>query len=420
MTLYQRMKRWIRSSIEDPSVPLSSIGYSWQAKALNKYECRLPRQEALHFAPVNRAVSLISNYISDTPLDLFKKEGEGKTRDDAHPIQKRLKRNVNDYDSFQIWLNSCLVDVLLDGNSFSHIVRDGGLRPLYWYRLDPSQVTPEEDDDGTRSYRVRLKTGNDVTLPASDCLHLRGLGTPLMGYSNLELMSKTVHLGEAQQRYSFLFFLKGGMGKTSYCAPESIGDDARERMAVGLKESHADLEAAFDPLFLEEGVEPKNSGFSPEQSQMIEAKKFSVKSVANHYGCGSWKLGDDQRTSYNSLEMDENAFQSQCANHYFRMVEVEMDNKLLTLSELDTHNFEFNRESLIRTNYGEKVSGINTLVGKPVMTVNEGRALLNLNPVENGDELNEPEPVQPAPFGGEPVSEPEQPPSDPESDQPGD
>ena len=83
---------WKSRSIENPATPLSAPD-DWLldlAGGATSSGVNVNPQTAMRYAPVYRAVNLISQDVAKLPLVVYRRNGEGKDKATAHPAYRVL------------------------------------------------------------------------------------------------------------------------------------------------------------------------------------------------------------------------------------------------------------------------------------------------------------------------------------------
>ncbi|MNT96897.1 Phage portal protein [compost metagenome] len=83
-----------------------------------------------------------------------------------------------------------------------------------------------------------------------------------------------------------------------------------------------------------------------------------------------------------------------------------MTTVLLSEDEQDSHYFEFVVDDLLRADAAARTANMTALVTNRIMTPNEVRAILNLQPLLGGDELTNPHTISNAAPTTAPAKEP--------------
>src|SRR6267378_1147390 len=134
---------------------------------------------ALNLSAVWCAVTLIAGTIGSIPLNLYKRVADGgRDRFLDHPLYTLLHDAPNPEMTSVIYREISQAHVLLWGNAYSEIQRDGAGRPIALWPLTPDRVMPYRDVQ-TRALRYRVTQRDGVgtrVIDPEDMLHVPGLG----------------------------------------------------------------------------------------------------------------------------------------------------------------------------------------------------------------------------------------------------
>jgi HK97 family phage portal protein len=125
-------------------------------------------------------------------------------------------------------------------------------------------------------------------------------------------------------------------------------------------------------------------GTSASESQMLEARLFNVSEIARFFNISPVLLGDLSKSSYSTIEAAQLEFVQHTLYPFIVMFESELNRKLCHNSNV---RIDFDESFLIRTDKTAQANYLNTLVSGGILSVNEARANLGLNPIEGGDRL---------------------------------
>ena len=128
--------------------------------------------------------------------------------------------------------------------------------------------------------------------------------------------------------------------------------------------------------------EAKAFNVNNEEAQFLETREFGIRQVANWFGLPPHKLGDDSRTSYNSLEQENQSYLDSL-DQWLVSWESECRAKILTgpQKERDSHTIEFVRQALLEANLSDRAEYYEKAVRNGWMTRDEVRGLENMNPL---------------------------------------
>jgi HK97 family phage portal protein len=354
---------------------------------------------AMRVSAVAACVGRISGSIVSMPLHVYQSTG-----DDA---RERLKKDglwflLNEspspqYTAASLWEYVSTAQ-LLRGDAFVLIRRamNGSVRellPLPWGCVNPMRLPGKEV-----RYYVNLPTHNIATwFDPSEILHFPGLGfddVMMRSQSVISFGAKSAIGGAlAMDDYSQDFFKNG--------AHPSIILNSDKKMSP---EQVAQLQAAFTskysgpdnfhrlPLVLTEGTTAKEISTSATDSQLIEARRFSVLDICRAFGVPPHLVGETSgSTSWGSgIESMGRAFVQYTLSPWLVKIENEINRKIFPR---DSGKFiEFDRDSMQAGDSAAQGTFFRMALGGPgagdgIYTVNEIRKMKNMPPVKGGDEL---------------------------------
>jgi len=377
-----------RRSIENPNTPLSDPD-DWLVEAWGGGTASsgvvVNQKTALYYAPVWRAVNLISSYVAKVPLVLYKRIGTGKDRDLNHPAYKLLKHKPNPSQTFFQFRLIQHARVLLRGNAYGYIFREANGDPREIVPMDPAQTYPVKED-GKLVYITKV-LGEDRKLLPENVLHIRGLGDGLFGYSVVGQAKESLGLGMAAGKYGSVFFRNSARPSAVLEHPGILGDEAVRALRDGWEKLHTGLDEKHRIAILEEGMKLNPFGMSNEDAQFLQTRQFEIREVANWFGLPPHKLGDTTRTAFASLEQENQSLLDDCLDPWFVNWESECWDKLLTENQkqADSHVVEFLRQALVRADLSARSTFYASALQNGWMNRDEVRGRENMNPIPDGE-----------------------------------
>ncbi|MHB1038517.1 MAG: phage portal protein [Pirellulales bacterium] len=403
-----------RATGENPSTPLDQIddddsSTSWAGVSVS-------RETALTLSAMWRGVNVISRDVAKLPLHLYRRAaGDGRERATAHPSYRLVRRQPNtDTTPFIFW-QQIVADVLLQGNGYAAIYRRGDGMPREIVRMLPDRTWPVRAD--SRLTYTTTVGGELRVLDPANVLHVKGLGYDgLGGYSVLAKSRESLGWSLGMRKYSAKFFKNGARSAGVLMTPGTMTETAAKSLQDSFNKAQAGLDNAHKTILLEEGAKYVANTISQDEAQFLESMQFSLVDVANWLHLAPHKVGHPGRTSYASLEQENQSHLDEAIDPWLVNIEQECGAKLLSAAEIeaDTHYFEFTREALIRVDFRTKQEGISRQIQDGRLSPNEARALDNLPPREGGDRYWMPANMR---FADEPIAPPP-PPPDPNSPDP--
>ena len=175
-------------------------------------------RSAMQMTAVYACVRILSESIASLPVHLYQNQDEGsKTRAVKHPLYRILHDEPNPEMTSFVFRETLMTHLLLWGNAYAQIIRNGKGEVIGLYPLMPNRMTVDRDVFGRICYCYQMqdsdahtgKTGS-VTLKPSDVLHIPGLGFDgLVGYSPIAMAKNAIGLAIATEEYGAKFFANG-------------------------------------------------------------------------------------------------------------------------------------------------------------------------------------------------------------------
>jgi len=376
-------------------------------------------ENALTISAVFDAVNLISSTIGTLPLHLYRRlEPRGKERADDHPAGQLLSISPNsETPPFYFW-ETLIGHVLLRGNGYAQIFRDGNSRLTGMFVLDPRLVHPVRGDDGKLGYEIKNKFGvvEKRVLPDS-ILHVRGMGFDgVVGYSVISCARESLGLGKAAEEFGASLFGNSATPSGILSHPGKLKDSTRENLRKSWESQHKGSKNANRVAVLEEGLTWTNVGINPQDAQFLETRKFQIEEIARWFNLPVHKLKNLDRATNNNIEEENRSFIDDSIMPWLTRIVQEIRMKLLVASERKTYFAEHVLDARLRGNTVNRYQAYATGRQWGILSINDVRDKENMNPIpKGGDTYLEPMNMHPA---GEPPPKPEPPPAPPEKPKP--
>jgi HK97 family phage portal protein len=305
-------------------------------------------QTALNYSAVWRAVNLIAGTVGSLARHLYQRVAEDdRERADEHPAAQ-VVREPNAEMSAMVFFETLQAHVLVWGNAYAEIVRNGAGRPVMLIPLTPNRVTVVRE--GRRLiYRVYNGDGTTSDLKQMNVLHVPGLGFDgLVGYSVLRHARESIGLGLAAERFGATFFGNNAMPSIIFKHPGKLSTPAYERLKDSWQAMHGGPSNANKTGIAEEGLEIEKLTIPPEDAQFLETRKLQVVEVARWFGVAPHKLMDLERATFSNIEHQAIEYVQDTLRPWLVRWEQELNRKLLTERERERLYFEHLVDSLLR------------------------------------------------------------------------
>ena len=268
-------------------------------------------------------------------------------------------------------------DALLYGSGFAAIMRNEAGTATELIPLSPG-ATQEVWKGDVRSYTTVINN-KEEKLTAENVLHIRAL----YGLGIVELARESIGLGMAAELYGAIFFKNNARPSAVLEHPGHLDNDARDNLRRSWEAMHGQISNSHRVAILEEGMVLKPFASTNKDSEWNDTRMLEVRNIASWFGIPPHMLADNTRTSYNSLESENQAYLDSSLDPWLVTWETECRAKLLTVSQQqrDTHFVEFNRNALVRANMEARGAYYNLAIQGGWMSRDEIRGRENLNPI---------------------------------------
>lgn len=339
---------------------------------------------AMQASAVYACVRVIAETIASLPLFVFKTTEKGKEKAYKHPLFYILHDLANEEMTSFTFRETLMTHILLWGNAYAEIEYDqmGNVKGLW--PLRPDNVFPERNSEGKLQYRVILPDGTGGILPKERVLHIPGLGYDgVIGLSPIAMARESIGLSLAAEEFGARFFGNGAKPGGVLEHPGKLSKEAMERLRTSWNEMHQGLSNQHRIAILEEGMQYKQLGIPPEDAQFLETRKFQIEEIARIFRVPLHLIQNLDRATFSNIEHQSIEFVVHTIRPWLVRWEQTLNWKLFANSR--KFFAEFNVDGLLRGDIKSRYEAYATARQWGWLSVNEIRAMENMNPIENGD-----------------------------------
>jgi len=284
-------------------------GQKWTGGNWSK---RGSQRRAIQNSWVYTAVEMIAREVSAAKLGVVSQTGvdDEPTAIPNHPLEKLLRRPNPWIGRAFLWQYTALW-LMLDGNAYWYIARDGGGQPVEIWPL-PAQDTEPRPGDGERfiDHYEYTANGTIYTVPAELVVHFR-LPNPFdifRGLSPLAAAMLPVDADSAMARWNGAFFGRDNV-MPSAIINLSSGDPNRPVNPADADALKHDLRSEYAALNRKTAITTANSvqavllGWNPKEMDFISGRMFTKEEIYQVYGVPSGLL-DKNATEANATTAD--------------------------------------------------------------------------------------------------------------------
>ena len=365
---------------------------------------RVNERSAMQMTAVYSCVRILSEAVASLPLQFYRyTDTGGKEKAVDHPLYFLLHDEPNPEMTSFVFRETLMTHLLLWGNAYSQIIRNGKGEIVALYPLMPDRMTVERDKQGRLYYEYTVYDGDDVNgrngtdanvsgktvrLHPSDVLHIPGLGFDgLVGYSPIAMAKNAIGLAIAAEEYGSKFYANGAAPSGVLEHPGTLKDPSRVRESW--QATFGGSSNANKVAVLEEGMKYTPISIAPNEAQFLETRKFQIDEIARIFRVPPHMVGDLEKSSFSNIEQQSLEFVKYTLDPWVARWEQAMVRALLTPEEKKRYFFKFNVDGLLRGDYQSRMNGYATARQNGWMSANDIRELENMDriPEELGGDL---------------------------------
>lgn len=352
-------------------------------------------RSAMQMTAVYACVRILAEAIAELPLHLYRyTDAGGKEKAIDHPLYLLLHDEPNPEMSSFVFRETLMTHLLLWGNAYAQIIRNGKGEVVALYPLMPNKMTVDRDEKGQLYYSYQrsndeaIPDSGKVILKPSDVLHIPGLGFDgLVGYSPIAMAKNAIGMAIACEEYGAKFFANGAAPSGVLEHPGTFKDPSKVREAW--QSQFGGSGNSGKVAVLEEGMKYTPISISPEQAQFLETRKFQINEIARIFRVPPHMVGDLEKSSFSNIEQQSLEFVKYTLDPWVIRWEQSLSRALFSPDEKKNYFFKFNVEGLLRGDYASRMTGYATARQNGWMSANDIRELENLDriPAEEGGDL---------------------------------
>lgn len=346
---------------------------------------RVAPEEALKHSAVFHCVRIISGALAQVQWRVAPERGE-----DAARVQ-RLLDTVHPRWTAPAWREWIGQNILLRGNAYVRIVRDGLGRPV---RLEPWPWDRVEPVSRGIGQPLRYRFGGRG-LDSADVLDFCNFGWD--GTRSPSVLSAgargAVAISRDLERYTSLFFKRGSLHRfivqMKRWQPDSEWKKFKRRWVRGSR----GVDGSDEPLFVPEGMDVTPVSLTNTDAELLQNRDFQITDVLRAFGVPSALANQESKnTSFGSgLAALLHGFARYTLAPHVRRIEAEANAKLAPSN--GGWRIELDMSDLLRATLREQLDAMRVALGgssgSGILTPNEAREFLGYSRLDDpaADEL---------------------------------
>lgn len=354
------------------------FGRTWSGKSVTE-------RTAMQTTAVYACVRIISETVASLPLHVYAYTENGKERLCTHPLYRLLHDIPNPEMNSFVMREVIMSHLLLWGNSYSQIIRNGKGEVTALYPLMPEKMKIDRGEDGMLYYTYTSDKQGSFIFRKDEILHIVGLGfDALIGYSPIAMAKNAIGLSIAAEEYGSSFFSNSGTPSGVLEHPGVLKEPKKVRDAWN--EAYGGSGNAHKVAVLEEGMKFNPISINPHEAQFLETRKFQVNEICRIFRVPPHMIADLEKSSFNNIEQQSLDFVTNTIRPWLVRIEQSIFQQLLTEEEQQKYFVKFNVDGLLRGDFKSRMSGYAVGRQNGWYSANDIRELEDMNkiPAEEG------------------------------------
>ncbi|WP_313120118.1 phage portal protein [Proteiniclasticum ruminis] len=373
--------KWLFKARAEPTdrvsdAPRFYMGQSVSGKVVNE-------RSSMQTTAVFACVRIIAETVASLPLHTYQYKGDGKEKIYTHPLYRILHDEPNpEMTSFTL-RETMMTHILLWGNSYCQIIRNGKGEVVNIYPLLPDKMTVDRDNKGNLYYAYR-KDNTTHYLGPEDVLHVPGLGFDgVMGYSPVALAKNAIGLNIAAEEYGGRFFANNATPSGILSTSGTIKDPTKVRDAW--QAAYGGINNSNKVAVLEDGLQYQAISMPNSDAQFLETRKFQIEEICRIFQVPPHMVADLSKSSFSNIENQSISFVVHTIRPWLVRIEQAMNRKLFLEKEKGKCFVSFNASALMRGDYKSRMDGYAIGIQNGFFSVNDVRRMENMDPISEED-----------------------------------
>ena len=341
-------------------------------------------RSAIQVSAVYACVRVIAETIASLPLAVYEDTEEGSHKAMDHPLYRLLHDEPNSEMTSFVMRETMMSHLLLWGNSYSQIIRNGKNHIVGLYPLLPEQMVVDRNVRGKLTYTYTTTSSEQVLLKPEEVLHIPGLGFDgIVGYSPIAVEKNAISLGIAAEEFGSKFFSNGARPSGILTHPNTVKDPKKLREAWN--SAYGGSANGGKVAVIEENMHFEAISIPNNEAQFLETRKFQVEEICRIYRVPPHLIGDLSRSTFSNIEHQSIDFATHTIRPWLVRIEQAMNRALFPENEKGRFYVQFNIDGLMRGDYKSRMEGYAIARQNGWMSANDIRALENMNPMSEED-----------------------------------
>lgn len=325
------------------------------------------------------AAEIISNTLAVVPIHI--RSVEDGSINNVHPLNSIWNSGIQ---TKFILMKQLIWDMLLTGNGLAYIKRAADGTPIELIYRPHGTMSIMYNEANRQLYYLdptikkgRIEPINVLHFIKNSKDGINGIGIPK--YAN-----KVTDLAKATDQTATDYFSNGANVNGILKSSKPLSSQQKLDIRDSWNQIHGGNKGGGIAV-LSGDLEYTAVGQNSEQSQMLQSREFNITEIARFFTISPTLIGDLSHTQYGSVEAAQSDFIAHTLLPLISMIQDEMNKKLLRPSEKTLLYIDLDEDHIYLSDKSSTANYLSTLTNSGIMTINEARHILGLQPVDGGD-----------------------------------
>ena len=342
---------------------------------------------AENFSTVLACVNAISGAISSLPVWIYQLKDEGREVAAGHAVMRLVREGANQYQSWPELIEWLVASVLLNGNGLVEVVagRNGRIKallPIPW-----SNVTMVLLPSGRIAYdvtpinKMHGVTGRKRRLLDSEVIHIKDRSDDgYVGRARLARTAGPVRIGLTQEAFGETLYANRATPSGVLSFNSSLSQDQVDSVKTSISQNWVGVREAGKLLVLDSDAKYTPVTVTPENLEMLAARRFSTEEIARLFGVPPPIVGIWDHSTFTNSETAGRWFAQFTLAPIIRKIEDGFRRSVFSAETRSTHEIEFDMTGFLRGDAEARWKAHEIAVKNRVLTPNEVREVEGWNP----------------------------------------
>lgn len=386
------------TAIKNEAIPVNSqLIAKWFRVGDNYSGIVLDENGALALSAVWRSVAVVAGTLASLPLRSYRDADSGQ----RERVTSIFDNPGGDHGPTPFeWKETVFAHLLLHGNAFLYKLRNEAgavveLVPFHPVGVAIEEPTPEDFRRGVlplggKWFNITMQDNTRKRLDAVDILHVPALSLDgVRGLSPIEVASNSLGTAAAGDRAAAKVFSSGAL-ISGLVTPddEDVEPEEATELQRQLDSATGGYENAGSIAVVNKRMKFQPWTMSAADAQFLQSRQFSIEEISRWWGVHPTLLMQtDKQTSWGTGIEEQNRGLGRTVLQPWAQRLEQRGSRILPRPRF----IEFDFAGLERPSPKDEIELLMKQTGnKPILTVNEARAIRNLPPIAGGDTLGTP------------------------------